>query len=396
MRQSNLKILVVAAAPEDSRAFIPSLKRKTRHKITCVETVKEALHSLSREAQDAILYDLRTMERAGLSKIAAAHEALSVIDLADVSCQEKAVEALHGGASQYWIVDKKPTPAFWRFVRLVISRKKKENEANRTMSTLSVVNQDLYQFAKEVGESHGKLRKKEVDKTERLATASHQMRTPLSAIQGYVSLLLEGRIGDLNVKQNAFLERVRSSTNRLHRLMNDLLDLAKIESDTVRLVKKWTDPEEWLEQEVTFFKPQAELKALSLNLEIEGTLRRVYCDVDWIQEAVSNLISNAVKYTPDKGKIWVRARMIHKDLEIEVQDTGPGIPAEDLHGVFEPFYTVHKKMHAQAVESTGLGLSLVKKIVEAHGGKVSVRCEPRKGACFTIRLPVHEKAHKHS
>ncbi|HTL47550.1 MAG TPA: HAMP domain-containing sensor histidine kinase [Verrucomicrobiae bacterium] len=383
-------------APEKGPAglFMKSLRELPgAPAMTTAASLKDALKLIPQETFHAALLslDLPGISAAeAAAKLAVAAPSLPLFILAEPSREEEAVAALEKGARHYFVPRDGNAGIFLRLLRHVVSANAAGEDISLTIKKLAGVNQELYKFAQELGNAHEKLRKDEIVKTERLSTASHQMRTPLTSIHGYISMLLEGHIGTLNEKQTTFLSRVRMGAERLHRLLNDLLDLAKIESESLKMAKQWTDPAEWLEQEVIFFKPQAEARKIDLSLQIKGPLEKVYCDPDWIKEAVSNLISNAIKYNRENGRIVVGAERAGDFLLIRVEDTGIGIDTADLGGIFEPFYNV-RKSRQQKQDSTGLGLSLVKKITESHGGSVGVQSEPGKGSCFSMRIPAGEK-----
>lgn len=232
-----------------------------------------------------------------------------------------------------------------------------------------------------------KLKQSDEAKSNFMLAASHELRTPLTAIRGYIQLLISEKGGKLNESQREFLGHLERATGRLHRLLNQLLNISKIELGQTSLKIDETKMEDLLQEEISIYKAEAEHKQISLALTVQNDLKSIRCDTDQIKEVISNLISNALKFTPAKGRVEVNAKRLDHVLEIQVRDTGIGIKAEDYSKVFDPFHHAHKTgLHGE--ESTGLGLALVKRIVEAHLGDIHVSSKEGGGSVFTVKLPV--------
>lgn len=265
--------------------------------------------------------------------------------------------------------------------------KEAEQKLKEAVLELARSNKELDKSSRELKEANERLKKLDEIKSNFISAASHELRTPLTSLKGYLETVLLGEVGPINEKQYEFLGYVKESTDRLHRLLNELLDISKIESGQAEMNMDLTPLRDLLKEEIMIFKPQAEEKEISLSLETDEGLRTIYCDADKIREVMDNLISNAVKYTPRKGQIKICARNHGEGVRIEVQDTGIGIKKKDQVRIFEPFQHIEKN-GAEGEESTGLGLALVKKIVEAHHGEVQVKSEEGKGSTFTVLLPL--------
>lgn len=268
----------------------------------------------------------------------------------------------------------------------VTRRREVEKKLTQAFSDLARSNQDLDQSTKELKEANARLQKMDETKSHFISAASHELRTPLTSLKGYVEMILQDEVGPINEKQREFLTYVKESTDRLHRLLNELLDISKIESGQVQMNLELTDIRALLKEEIMIFKPQADEKELHLSLETDSELTEIYCDADKIREVMDNLINNALKYTMRKGRVKVLARNYDHGVRIEVQDTGIGIKKEDLSKIFEPFQHIEKN-GTELEESTGLGLALVRKIVEVHGGQVAVKSQFGKGSTFIVDLP---------
>ncbi len=214
---------------------------------------------------------------------------------------------------------------------------------------------------------------------------AHELRSPLVSIRQINSVLLEGLAGPLQDKQQDFVHRGLIKIDALLALINDLLDVAKIEE--TKLIKKQepTDIEKIIRETVALMDFRAREKGVTLAYSIEN-LKPLQADPKNIEEIFSNLISNAINYSPDGGDVMVTARNTGEHIEITVEDTGVGIPPEELPKIFDKFYRV-KHPKTRHITGTGLGLSIVKGIIEAHQGTIDVESYPDRGTTFRISLP---------
>ncbi len=269
----------------------------------------------------------------------------------------------------------------------ITQRKQIERKLTETVADLARSNQELDRSSKELTEANEQLKSLDEVKSHFISAASHELRTPLTSIKGFVETILQNEAGPINEQQREFLGHVKESTDRLHRLLNELLDISKIESGQVEMNRELTNLRELLSEEAALFRGMADKKNISLDLETDLHLKEIFCDQDKIREVIGNLLSNAVKYTPRGGHVKVLACNSDQGVVIDVEDTGIGIRQDDLIRVFEPFQHIQKD-GAEDEESTGLGLTLVKRIVEAHGGEVYVKSESGKGSVFSVHLPV--------
>ena len=223
-------------------------------------------------------------------------------------------------------------------------------------------------------------------KSEFLAGMSHELRTPLNAILGFSEVLAERMFGDINAKQAEYLDDIRSSGTHLLSLINDILDLSKIEAGRMDLELSPFDVAAALENALTLVRERATRHGISLDLQCAPGIGIWTADERKFKQIMLNLLSNAVKFTPSGGTITVRARASGQRLEIDVSDTGVGIRAEDQALVFEEFRQVGGDRVKKA-EGTGLGLALTRKFIELHGGTIGVQSEIGKGATFSFTLP---------
>jgi two-component system phosphate regulon sensor histidine kinase PhoR len=230
------------------------------------------------------------------------------------------------------------------------------------------------------------LRRLELVRTEFVANVSHELRTPLTAIQGYVETLLGGAMESAEDGRR-FLEIVHRHTERLGRLLNDLTDLSNIELGKISLEFEATDIADVVDSVVGILRVRAETRGVRLDVDVPATLPPVHADHDRLHQILINLIDNAVKYTESGGSVRVGARTADGHVEIEVRDTGVGIPPADLPRITERFYRVDKA-RSRDLGGTGLGLAIVKHLVQAHGGELAIESTPGRGTTVRVRLAV--------
>jgi signal transduction histidine kinase len=215
---------------------------------------------------------------------------------------------------------------------------------------------------------------------------SHELRTPLNAIIGFSEVLNEQMFGDVNDKQLEYLRDIHSSGHHLLALINDILDLSKIEAGRMELELSCFDLGALLESAQMLIRERASRHGLALALEVEPDIGEWVADERKVKQVVINLLSNAVKFTPEGGSVALRARRIEGAVEVAVIDTGVGIAKADQALVFEEFRQARGE-HLRKSEGTGLGLSLAKRFVELHGGAMRVESAPGKGSTFAFTLP---------
>ncbi len=223
-------------------------------------------------------------------------------------------------------------------------------------------------------------------KSKFLASMSHELRTPLNAIIGFSQVLREAMFGEINPKQQEYLDDILTSANHLLALINDVLDLSKVEAGQVELQIAPFSLRETLERSVVMVRERAIENGVRIEYVPADGLDLVSGDERRIRQVIVNLLSNAVKFTPSGGAVDMRATRANGEVRIFVVDTGPGIAPEDHARIFEEFQQTEAGL--QQREGTGLGLALSKRLVELHGGRIWVNSEPGKGSTFAFTLPV--------
>jgi signal transduction histidine kinase len=253
-----------------------------------------------------------------------------------------------------------------------------------TQSALAIQNARLFQ---EIEIKSRELEVANQHKSEFLASVSHELRTPLNAIIGFSEVMLERMFGDINDKQEEYLNDILSSGRHLLSLINDILDLAKIEAGRMELEATDFHLPQAIDNALVLVRERALRRAITLEPWIDPQLGEIKADERKVKQVLVNLLSNAVKFTPEGGRIDVRAVLADGMAEISVADTGVGIAPEDQEAVFEEFRQVGTD-YARKHEGTGLGLSLARKFVELHGGRIWVKSQLGEGATFTFTIPV--------
>jgi signal transduction histidine kinase/putative methionine-R-sulfoxide reductase with GAF domain len=253
-----------------------------------------------------------------------------------------------------------------------------------TQSALAIQNARLFL---EIEDKSRQLEVASQHKSEFLANMSHELRTPLNAIIGFSEVLSERMFGELNEKQAEYLKDIHASGTHLLSLINDILDLSKIEAGRMELELTDFDLPQAIDNALTLVRERAGRRGIALHQSVEEHLGEIRGDERKVKQVLLNLLSNALKFTPEGGRVEVLARVVDGMAEISVTDTGVGIAAEDQEAVFEEFRqvgTAEKK-----VEGTGLGLALSRKFIELHGGRIWVASQVSVGSTFTFRIPVH-------
>jgi GAF domain-containing protein len=253
-----------------------------------------------------------------------------------------------------------------------------------TQSALAIQNARLF---RELADKSRQLEAASRHKSEFLANMSHELRTPLNAVIGFSEVLLQRMFGELNAKQDEYLKDIYASGHHLLSLINDILDLSKIEAGRMELAPAPFHLPSALENAVTLVKERAARHGITLQVDVDPRLGDIVGDERKVKQVLLNLLSNAVKFTPEGGQIRLIASRMDGIVEISVTDTGIGIAPEDQAAIFEEFRQVgHDETRKQ--EGTGLGLTLAKKFVELHGGRIWVESELNRGSTFTFTLPV--------
>ena len=273
------------------------------------------------------------------------------------------------------LVRRSPGPFDERVVSLV--------RALANQSQVAISNARLF---REVEQKGNQLEIANRHKSEFLANMSHELRTPLNAIIGFSEVLLQRMFGELNAKQDEYLNDVLSSGRHLLSLINDILDLSKVEAGRMELDLARFDLPQAVQDTRVLVRERAMRHGIDVRLDVDDRLGPFVADERKVKQVLLNLLSNAVKFTEEGGRIEIRATPTDGGVEISVSDTGIGIAAENQELIFEEFRQVGGD-YAHKREGTGLGLALARRFVELHGGRIWVKSQLGHGSTFTFSLP---------
>jgi signal transduction histidine kinase len=372
------RLLVVDDEKDIRELLLRVLSRIGSFHVELAENGEEGLQKVSNDSYDLVLTDLKMPKVDGLqlvNEIARIKPETLTVLMTGHGSIDSALEAMKRGASDYLT---KPL----NLEELIIRLHKVLDEKQRFVS--------LKGYAAELEKANEELRKVDQIKSEFVSIASHELRTPLSAIKNSVQLILQGKTGEINGQQEKFLTMADRNITRLTNILNSLLDLSRIESGKIEMTFEELDVRVPVEFVLSSLQFQAQTKSIRLKMELPDQLPTVYGDREKLEQVLTNLVGNSMKFTPEGGEISVSARIFEKDghmMAVSVKDSGMGIPEDHLTKVFEKFHQVEGSME-RSVSGTGLGLAITKGLVEAHQGTIWAESEIGKGSTFTFTLPV--------
>jgi signal transduction histidine kinase len=259
----------------------------------------------------------------------------------------------------------------------------------RTFADQAVIAIQNARLVQEIKEKSRELEIASQHKSEFLANMSHELRTPLNAIIGFSEVLRERLFGDVNEKQDDYLKDIHTSGKHLLSLINDILDLSKVEAGRMELEPAAFDVPTAIDNAMTLVRERAQRHGIALSVDVAEGVAEIVADERKFKQILLNLLTNAVKFTPDGGSVAVLAQRAGDMLEVSVRDTGIGIAKDDQEAVFEEFRQVGRH-YTNKQEGTGLGLALTRRFVELHGGTIRLESEPGKGSTFTFTIPYRD------
>ncbi len=268
---------------------------------------------------------------------------------------------------------------------LRMARDELEQRVRERTAELETAKREVEEFSRSVLLAKEEVERGSKFKDQFLSTMSHELRTPLNAVLGFSDLLADERYGPLNDRQQRYVTHIHTGGKHLLKLISDILDLSKIEAGRMELAREDVTVASALAEVIGALYPLAEKKSQALLQQVAPNLH-VHADAMRFKQVLMNLAGNAIKFTPEGGRIELAACQVDDQVRVEVRDNGPGIPAEQQQRIFEAFFRLTET--GSATEGTGLGLAITSRLVELHGGKLGIESRPGAGTCFYFSLPL--------
>lgn len=383
-------ILLIEDNPGDARLMVETLRDVddpiADYTVTHVERVSEALELLkTKDGIDIILSDLTLPDSRGIETLKALAEVdqdLPIIFMTGTNDEALAITAIHQGAQDYLIKGTIDANVLARSLRYALERQRFHNEVKSVLAQDEINRQKIVLLA----EQKRQLIKLNQAKDEFISIASHQLRTPATAVKQYIGMITEGFAGDVSTNQLDLLRRAYESNQRELNVIDELLKTAQLDSSRFRLNQTTVDLNDFTSQCLEALRETVESKRQKLVF-VPGPDVQVTLDPSEMKLAIDNLIENASKYTPEKKAIAVSTGHTKTRALIRVKDEGVGIAKQDQKLIFEKFSRVSNSL-SDTVSGTGLGLYWVRRIVRLHRGTIRVSSTPGKGSEFVISLPI--------
>jgi len=376
--------ILIVEDESGTRATLSAILEEAGYGVTGMEKGAEAQKMIKGHSFNVIITDIRLPDVGGMEILELAKEInpdVAVIMMTGYASIETAVNAVNEGAYAYFVKPVNPDE-IKTTVTNALKQQRLSLENRRLVDSLQRSNRLLF-------EANEELKRATQAKSEFLANMSHELRTPLNVIIGFSELMRDEVPGQINNEQRQCLDDVLGSSQHLLNLINDVLDLSKIEAGTAKFRLSNLELAEVIEPLARTLLPVLAPRQQSLDIKIEEGLPLVRINKAKISEVLLNLLSNATKFTPERGKLRVEAVREDDWCRVSVIDSGIGIKQEDQEQIFEPFYQLDNSL-TRGKGGTGLGLALVRQIIEKHGGRVWVESEYGQGSRFTFTLPLAE------
>ncbi len=394
MEDKAVRVLLVEDNPGDARLLQLTLAEagSEAFELVHVDRLSAGLERLATGDIEMVLLDLSLPDSHGLntfSSIQAAAPQVPVVVLSGLDDRELAVTAVRMGAQDYLVKGKVDADLLVRAIRYAGERHSARLEIRRRTEQLEEARRELEERADALEEANARLQELDRLKSSFLASMTHELRTPLNSIIGFSEVLIDGIVGQVTEDQRECLENILSSGEHLMALINDILDLSKIEAGRLTLEPTPFSVRDLLGNVESTIRPLVDKKSQVFQIERPEDLPQLKADIFRIKQVLLNLLSNAHKFTPKEGTITLSCRLADPTAMLfSVSDTGIGVKPEDQEIIFEEFRQAGKKKPGEEMTGTGLGLAISKRLVELHGGSLWVDSEFGRGATFRFLLPV--------
>jgi len=381
MENQTIKVFVVDFASanilkiKDALSRVPGIS----YDISWPQIGENILKKAEEEKSDVILLSYNLAGLNGLEILAdLRYKELSgpIIILADAKDKEFAPQAIREGAYDCVIRERGFEEGLPIIIHNAMAAFRAAKERERLQKEIAAKKTELEAANK-------KLQQLDKIKSDFVLNVAHEFRTPLTIIKGNIDLVNKGGLGSVAPSQKEMLEGAINIVNRLARLVNDLLDISKIESGKMELKKEAVDINKTIEENLVIFDKIIKDKKQKIEKSLAGDLPKISADRDKATQVFVNLLSNAIKYTPESGTIIIKTVNLETEIMVEISDTGEGMAQEDMDKIFDKF----TRVTAEKKEGTGLGLPIAKDIVSLHKGRIWVKSELGKGSQFYFTLP---------
>ena len=395
-----MSILVVDDLPNFRQLMREILEDGGYSDVVTAESPQEAFTILGMDdpalpnpGVDLILLDINMPEMDGVE---ACQRIKSVPNLSDipvimvtgVAASEKLEQAFDAGATDYILKPTKPAEMLARIGSALNLKREMERRKSSYISDLEEKNRELEAAFLELEKKNQELEEASLAKTQILSTATHELKTPLTSIIGYIDIILmrQNKVGPLNEKQQRYLQTAQKNSYRLKSLVDDLLDISRIESGGLELTPAELELWPEIEEIVTGMETLINDKKIDLVLDVPQDICPVLADKLRLTQVITNLLSNACKYSPEGARVTIRAREEDAGIRIDVSDTGIGISPEDQDRLFTKFFRADNSS-TREVSGSGLGLYITKHLIEGHGGRIWATSQIGQGTTFSIIWP---------
>ncbi len=380
MAKEKLNVLLVEDNPTDALIVQKKLQREAsfEYKITHVASGEEAVSHLKKDLYHIVLLDYNLPKKSGLQtleEIKAEKIEIPVVIMTGQGDEAVAVRLIKEGAFDYLPKRENYEDSVPLMIKKTIAEFRARLERDRLQKEIALKKDELEK-------TNSKLMELDRMKSDFVINVVHELRTPLSIVKGNLDNIEKGFAGTIQPKQKEILDDVFRVLNRLTRLVNDLLDLSKIESGKIQLSKEKLDIVKLAKEAVKGFEKLAKNKKIDIKKEISTDSIVINADKDKLTQVFVNLIGNALKFT-DEGSITIRITELQDEIQAEVKDTGLGMDKEEVDKIFDKFVSLMREKK----EGTGLGLPIVKDIITLHKGRIRVESFPGKGSSFIFNLP---------
>jgi PAS domain S-box-containing protein len=302
----------------------------------------------------------------------------------DITERKKTEEELH--KTHYWL-EKRVEERTLELTKSNAQLKKKINEHKRIVGELHIALERLQKSQKRIEKQNVRLKKLDQIKSNFLNMTCHELRTPIATVKGYIELLLMKTLGPINEEQKQGLEVALRNVYHLDHLIQDILDVSRLESGTMKFIPERVNIDKIIKAATETIQSSADMKQIKITKEIEQGIPELMVDQERIKQVLINLLNNAIKFSPEKSPITIRAKKEHDEVLFEVQDFGHGIPKNKQKKIFDLFYQVDSRTDRK-YGGVGLGLAISRGIVLSHGGTIWVESDTNKGSSFQFTLPI--------